>query len=115
MSQRVTWLAVRLYTNLIFPIAAGFFVALFAAAFLNGLRVPDSSTESSLLGPSVNSFALLLCFVAMAPFCLEFFCTGSKEPQGQMAGLEGAKNWYIPVFLLQLLLVALLLQVAVWL
>lgn len=102
----------RLYTNLIFPVAAGFFATLFLAAFLNGLR-PSDSSESYLLSPCTNSIGLLLCFAAMAIFFLEFFCARSKELQGQMAGLEGAKKWYIPVFLLRLFLVALLLQAAV--
>lgn len=51
MSPRAVWLTVKLYTNLIFPVSAGFFATLFLAAFLNGLRSSNSSSESYLLAP----------------------------------------------------------------
>lgn len=109
-SPRVTWAAVRLYTNLIFPVAAGFYLVLSLAAYLNGLR-RTTSGDQRLAGAQGDSFSLLLCFSAAAVSFLEFFCVGAKaEPERQMVGLAGAKKWYIPVFLGQLAALSLLLQ-----
>jgi hypothetical protein len=99
----------------LFPVVAGLYYALAVSGFINNLRLAPPS--QSYLFAGTNSLSLLLSLLAIATvFSIELLgLQGKGQEQSYLpfSGLRDAKKWYIPLFLLKLILTAGIIELGI--
>lgn len=94
-----------LYSFLIFPVTAGFFMILSIAVFINSLRL---NQDENIFPLFLNSTFILLVLVMFGViFSIEIFLT---IPLG---GEKDVKFWYIPFFLFKITFLTLLIEIGI--